>query len=119
MRGTREYEIIDHGESSEVAEYGIYYRKPEDERRLERRAVCPTSQILELLNACHIPGWNGFEGRHPKGVHDGEMFSFTATVNGSEKIKASGSENFPKHFREFRRAVGEILNAQTASENGS
>ena len=30
-------------------------------------------------------------------------------INDGETIKASGSANFPKHFGEFRSAIGEML----------
>jgi len=59
-------------------------------------------------------GWNGFEGKHPFGVKDGEMLSFRAVVNDGKIIKANGSENFPKNFNEFRKEINRIL-----SENNS
>ena len=41
-----------------------------------------------------------------KGNHG---FSFEAEVNDGEKITASGSANFPKHFWDFCGAVNEML----------
>ncbi len=109
MRSIREYEIIDKGDIAEVYEYERYYREGKDERQLLRSGICEKERMLRLLNECNILKWNGFHGKHPRGVKDGEMFSLEATVNDGEQITASGSENFPKHFGEFRRAIGEIL----------
>ena len=109
MRSIREYEIIDKGDIAEVYEYERYYREGKDERQLLRSGTCEKERMLRLLNECNILKWNGFHGKHPRGVKDGEMFSLEATVNEGEQITASGSENFPKYFGEFRRAIGEIL----------
>ena len=65
--------------------------------------------MLELLNQFPVMKWNGFHGKHPRGVLDGEMFSFQATVNDGVTIRAEGSANFPKGFQEFRRAVHLLL----------
>ena len=109
MRSIRDYEIVRKGESAELAEYERYYREGKDERRPLRRGSCPAEQILELLNACAVLKWDGFHGKHPRGVKDGEMMSFEAEVNEGVTIKASGSENFPKHFGDFRREVNGLL----------
>ena len=39
------------------------------------------------------------------------MFSLKAEING-ERIYASGSQNFPKGFREFRDGLYNILNGK-------
>ena len=109
MRSIREYEIINKGDEADIAEYEMYYQNGKKERRLQRTANSSAEEILKLLNECSVIKWNGFNGKHPRGVKDGEMFSFEALVNDEEKIEASGSENFPKHFRDFRRAINEML----------
>ncbi len=109
MRSIRNYEIVNKGDTADIAEYEMYYRDRKEERRLLRNAECRTEELLKLLNECSIMKWNGFNGKHPLGVKDGEMFSFEAEVNDGEKIKASGSANFPKHFWDFCRAVNEML----------
>ncbi len=78
-------------------------------RELSRRAICSDSQMLELLNQCNIMKWDGFHGKHPRGVLDGEMFSFRAIVNEGQTIQADGSANFPEHFRDFRRMIDQML----------
>ena len=90
MRFTTEYEIVMKGKDAEVVEYAIRYNKNEDKRVPERQTVCSADKILKLLK-------------------DGIMFSLQATVNGDRKIRAEGSENFPKHFRELRDGLHAIL----------
>ena len=38
------------------------------------------------------------------------MFSFTATVNGGRRLNADGSNNFPKHYRDFTDVLYRMLN---------
>ena len=103
MRFTTEYEIVMKGKDAEVIEYAIRYNKNEDKRVPERQTVCSADKILKLLNDCELVSWDGFHGKHPKDVKD------QATVNGDRKIRAEGSENFPKHFRELRDGLHAIL----------
>ena len=110
MRLTQEYEILHKDSGAEISDYWMRCASSGVmERELQRRAFCSDSQMLELLNQCDILKWDGFHGKHPRGVLDGEMFSFEATVNGGETIRVDGSANFPKYFREFRRAVDQML----------
>ena len=78
--------------------------------------MCSTDTVLELLNKCRILSWDGFNGPHPKNVKDGIMFTLKATVNEGKKIYATGSQNFPKHYRDFRdglNALSEVKNNET------
>lgn len=110
MRITQEFEIIFAQDRAEISEYRMYCAEGGGwERRLEKSAVCPAEEFLNLMNECEILFWDGFYGKHPRGVHDGEMFLFQATVNGGREIRAEGSQNFPKHYREFRNAVYDRL----------
>ena len=110
MRGTEEYELVCMGEMTEVSHYRLIYEDMIEKRRLERRAECYTEMITELLNLCDVSSWDGFSGAHPRGVRDGIMMRFTAEVNDGKVINASGSENFPKKYKEFRNAVMDIFN---------
>lgn len=110
MRAVCEYEIVMKGERAEVSEYRICFSGEEDERVLERRAQCSEGRILELLNNCRLLSWDGFYGKHPKGLLDGTMFRLKANVNGGKSIFASGSQNFPKHYRDFTDGLYDILN---------
>lgn len=94
---------------TEITEYWIYYTSGKNERRPKRIAVCSEEEMLRLLNECEVMKWDGFHGKHPIGVKDGEMLSFTAIVNDGQTVKAEGSENFPKHFREFRNNIFKML----------
>ena len=114
MRVTREYEIIHKNRETEVSEYELRcVTGGGRERQLLRRALCTEQRMLELLNAFDIMKWDGFHGKHPRGVLDGEMFTFRATVNDGVSIRAEGSANFPKGFREFRSAVHLLLEEGT------
>ena len=110
MRLTQEYEILSKDSGTEISDYWMCCASGGGmKRELQRRAFCPESKMLEILNQCNILKWDGFHGKHPRGVLDGEMFSLRAIVNGGETIRADGSANFPKNFREFRRAVDQML----------
>ena len=109
MRGSIEYEITSDGSTAEVVQYGIRFRYPDDERIAERQATVSIDEVLALLNSCRLLSWDGFHGAHPRGVRDGIMFSLQAVVNGGTVIKAEGSQNFPKHYSDFRDGIYEML----------
>ena len=109
MRGSVEREILVKGDEAEVSAYLIRYNGREDERVLQQRAVHPAEKAVRLLNDCGVLGWDGFHGAHPRGVLDGIMFRFEATVNGDQTIRAEGSEKFPKHYRDFTDGLYELL----------
>ncbi|MCR5150669.1 MAG: hypothetical protein K6B52_05545 [Clostridiales bacterium] len=109
MRYTGETEILMKDGKAEVSQYAIMFSQDEDRRKLEKRAICDEQTMLKLLNDCKLLSWDGFKGPHPKGVLDGTIFSLNAVVNGNVKIYASGSENFPKHYRDFTDGLCKIL----------
>ncbi len=110
MRGSIEYEITDREGQTEISLYEFRYGNGAEERILEKQAFCKTDEFIAFLNECNIMRWDGFEGKHPRGVLDGRMFRFSAEVNGGTTIRANGSENFPRHFRDFENKLYEILN---------
>ena len=101
MRGTTEHEIVMKEGNAEVSLYRIRYADGNDQRVPEERSVCSEEAVLKLLNDCDLLSWDGFKGPHPKHVKDGIMFILNAIVNDNRTIHAEGSENFPKHYREF------------------
>ncbi len=109
MRFVSEYEILTKDGKAEVSLYGIRFREHKDTRELEKRAVCELDEALKLLCDCRVLSWDGFYGAHPKHVKDGTMFSLDATLNGGVKVHAAGSQNFPRHFREFTDGLRSIL----------
>ena len=113
MRGSWEYEIVMKDGRAEVSLYMIRYTGGDDERELSLRAECGADEMITLLNDCRILSWDGFNGPHPKGVRDGIMFRFSATVNGGEKITASGSQNFPRRYRDFTDGLYGILHRES------
>ena len=109
MRGATEREIVMRGSEAEVTEYTIRYDKGQDVRVPQAQAVCSAQQMVQLLNDCHMLAWDGFHGAHPKHVLDGTMFRLNATVNGGRTIHADGSQNFPKHYRDFTDGLYALL----------
>ena len=109
MRGGYVYKFEGESDVTELRRYRETYRSGEDELVLESSVPCDAQTMIELMNTCGILRWNGFHGKHPKNVSDGIMFRFEATVNGGQEIFADGSENFPKGYREFVRALNSML----------
>ena len=110
MRCTDEYEIISKDGNAEITEYRMYCASGGGmERRPERSVTVSDEEMIKLFNDCQILKWDGFHGKHPKNVRDGEMFTFSATVNEGRTIQADGSANFPKYFREFRNEIYKML----------
>ena len=109
MRGTSVYEIVTDAEKTELLRYREAYVNGEDVRILEKSTLCDTQAMIERMNTCGILRWNGFHGKHPKNVLDRDMFVFEASVNHGQTIYADGSANYPKGYREFVRALDQLL----------
>lgn len=109
MRGSEIYELICEGESTNAALYWLRYTQDGDERVPAGSAQVKTAEMINLLNECGIIKWDKFSGANPPGVMDGVQFDFTAEVNGGRKLRASGSNNFPKHFHDFTNALNDML----------
>ena len=110
MRSSVEYEIVRDGEEAVVSLYTILYNSEADERRLEKSAVVSAPEVIDKLTEVGLLAWDGFHGAHPRNVSDGTMFTLDAVVNGGKRIHADGSENFPRHYREFIRWIMDKLN---------
>ena len=110
MRFTKEYEIINKGEKTEISLYNMNYSDGEEKPVLEKTAETETEEFIEFLNFCNFGNWNGFYGKHPKNVRDGIMFNITAVINNGETFRAEGSENFPKGYRDFIKELDRLLN---------
>ena len=104
-----EYEIADEGGITELRLYREVFRGGEVVLELEKSAAYVPAVFIELMNRCRVMRWDGFHGAHPKNVSDGIMFDFMAVVNGGQKIRADGSENFPQGYREFVRELNRML----------
>lgn len=109
MRIREEYEIVRSGDKAQLSRYTVVYSDGEDNRRLEQRAEADCDEVIEILNNCGILQWDGFYGKNPPGVLDGTMFSLEAELNDGRTVRASGSNNFPKHYHDFTNALYEIL----------
>ena len=109
MRVSEEYEIKTEGNQAVISYYIMSYASGEEERVLKKRTELDTKSVIAALNSFDFIKWNGFDGKHPKGVLDGTMFKLSATLNGGRKLSANGSQNFPKHFREFEQWLYDVL----------
>ena len=108
MRVTEEYEVTCDGKTAEISLYCFNYADGTEKRVLVSSATCPAEEFIGVLNQCHLMKWDGFYGKHPRGVLDGTMFSLTATVNGGVEIHANGSQNFPKNYYVLLDWLGEL-----------
>ena len=112
MRYSTYYEIVCNDGKAQITQYHIKYSDGEKERVVDKQAECGADEFIKLLNDCNITAWDGFHGKHPRGVKDGTMFDFKATVNGDKQIRADGSQNFPKHYHDFRDGLYAMLNKE-------
>ena len=113
MRMHEVYEIVQNGAESTVSRYGLRYENGADRREPEGAAVLETAAVLEKLEAFGVASWNGFHGRHPRGVLDGMMFTLRITAGGETLVFADGSENFPRHFRKLLGWLGDLVRGET------
>ena len=107
MRGQVIYEITENDGSFVLT----LYRMTADEKRPEKTVACDRGDMLDLLNSCGVMDWMGFHGEHPRVVLDGDMFDFSATVNGGVVIKADGSAKFPNGYRELVSGLVDLLSS--------
>lgn len=98
MRAVRTYEITREGD---VALFVC--------RETGDRAERPLAEVLAVFNRCGVLRWDGFSGRHPRGLLDGTMFRFTLTADGKEVVTATGSQNFPRRFYDLREYIETAL----------
>ncbi len=117
MRLTADYEIINLGSDTQISLYYLNYSSGEEKRELEKQTLVDTETFTEKLNEFGLASWDGFHGKHPKHVSDGIMFSLTAKINGDTVIKADGSENFPKNYRDFMRYINGLLKQSETNPN--
>lgn len=109
MRVTYLYKTAREDTGLKLERYREVFVDGEVRLELENSVSCTNSELIELMNNCNVLKWNGFHGKHPKNVSDGTMFTFIATVNNGQIIRADGSENFPKGYKEFVRKLNELL----------
>ena len=102
MRVCEETEILFKEGKAEITKYLIRYASDKDVREPMAKAECDSEEFIETLNKFNVMSWDGFSGKHPKGIKDGIMLHFEAYVNDGKKIRAEGSQNFPKNYRELR-----------------
>lgn len=114
MRMTEEYETTAEDDRARLCRYAVLYSDGEDRRRLEESVITDTAAVIGILNDCNIMRWDGFVGKNPPFVLDGVMFTFEAAVNNGRVIRASGSNNFPKHFNTFRNFLFEQLSGKSS-----
>ena len=109
MRHVTDYEIVKSGENAEISQYAVGYCDGEEVCQLEKRAECYAKRALKLMNKCRLLSWDGYHGKRPKGIKDGTNYIFKATVNGGKEICATGSQRFPRHYRDFTDGLNDLL----------
>ena len=70
MRITEEYEFLVNGEQTEISYYNMSYANSQEERILKKRVAIDTQTVVDKLNEFGVIKWDGFHGKHPKGVLD-------------------------------------------------
>lgn len=109
MRGTNLYKVNNNDGEITVERYQERYRDDSFRFEPDKSISCSMENIVDIMNECNVMRWNGFFGKHPRNVSDGDMFNFTAIVNEGLTIRAEGSANFPKGYHEFIRTLNEML----------
>ncbi len=108
MRFALHYEAVCEGQEVSITVSNPYVSEDKEEYSITRFKQ-EIGSFIDLLNECNLMNWDGFQGKHPRGVKDGVMFSMSAVVNGGRTIRASGSENFPKGYSELEKALYRMM----------
>ena len=117
MRGSREYRILCRDEETEITLCRAQYASGAEKWVPEKQVLCQTAEMIRILNDCRFLSWDGFHGKHPRGVLDGTQFFLKGTVNGDQTVTADGSQNFPRGFRDLTDALHQILSRETSGPN--
>ncbi|SCW43356.1 hypothetical protein SAMN02910456_01098 [Ruminococcaceae bacterium YRB3002] len=64
--------------------------------------------LEEICSRFDVRRWNGFNRSDPN-VLDGDGFSLDIEYSDGKKISAHGSNSFPAHYREFKKALDEAV----------
>lgn len=72
--------------------------------------------LCKLLGVYDVAKWDGFAGKNPPGVLDGESGSFDAVLSDGSKINAYGSNNFPSHFVDLFQLLKKMVVVSTVNE---
>ena len=118
MRVTEEY-VIEGGDPARISLSRFSYADGKEVRKPEKNIFCSPDALLDLLNSCNVLSWDGFLGRHPANVTDGDIFMFTAAVNGGTTIRAEGSANYPRGYGEFVRTLNQLLSETPPADSGT
>lgn len=112
MRATHQYVIKPESGQLRLERYREVFTDGQIRMVPEKSVMWETEALVALMNECRVLRWDGFHGKHPRGVLDGIMFQFSATINGGRTIRAQGSANFPKGYLEFVQALDRSLAAE-------
>ena len=103
---TEEYEIVKTESGVTLSRYEGSWRYDDSQNREDCLVArlegdeALYAQILTKLNEFKIAKWDGFQ-KSNKYMLDGYMFLFEASVNSGSRIRAEGSNAYPKHYRAF------------------
>lgn len=72
--------------------------------------------LCQLLGVYGVTGWDGFVGKNPPGVRDGESGSFRATLSDGSTIEAHGSNNFPQNYHSLYSLLRKMVDEKSTEE---
>lgn len=87
-----------------------------DETKMYLRVIKGDQQLYEeicqWLSEYKVKRWDGFHGANPIGLRDGTMMTFEAVMSDGERIYAHGSNNFPRHYKDFENKLVELFSRE-------
>jgi len=129
MQGMEISQYIAEGGKTEKGAYLEYYVKIErynsetdedyDEKQIIRRIEGDADfydTLCKILGAYKVTEWDGFQGKNPPGVLDGESGYFKATLSDQSTIYAYGSNNFPANFSGLHSLLRDMAVTDTVSQ---
>lgn len=67
-----------------------------------------SERLTDIVTEYNINGWNGFQGNNAD-MLDGEEFHLTIIYENEFVIEASGNNEFPENYQEFKKALMELF----------
>ena len=114
--GKTVYELAQENDITEIRYYRDVFTDEGFVLTFQKSVDVDMEELIELMNSCGVSKWDGFDGKFPHDVLDAGSFSFEATVNGGQTIKAYGYIEKPEGYSEF---LSEIIRMFKEAEETS
>lgn len=114
--GKTVYELAQENGITEIRYYRDVFTDEGFVLTFQKSVDVDMEELIELMNSCGASKWDGFDGKYPYNVLDAGSFSFEATVNGGQTIKAYGYIEKPEGYSEF---LSEIIRMFKEAEETS